>query len=481
MSTDNALVTALQWLFLGYFALMNLVYVALDLIALRVIGRDAAARALAALPQYSTGLEPAISLLVPAYNEAATIAASVHSMLQLDYPEFEIIVVNDGSRDDTLQVLQREFGLVPFPQAYRIAVPVKEVQGVYRSPRHHNLLVIDKANGGKADALNAGLNAARHPLFCAVDADSILQRDSLQRVVRPFLQDAQVIAAGGTIRIANGCRISHGFLERIGMPRNLLARIQIVEYLRAFLFGRLGWSPLNAMLIISGAFGVFRRDTVIEVGGYRHDTIGEDMELVVRLHAHHRLRRKPYRIVYVADPICWTEAPENLKVLRNQRVRWQRGLMESLWAHRRLLFHPRSGAVGWIAYPAMLLIEGLGPAIELLGYVLMAAAFASGLISWQAFGAFMLLALGLGLMLSASALLLEEMSFHLYPSWRHLGALIGAMLLENLGYRQLTAWWRLRGLALWLARRKAKWGEMRRRGLGRPSQQSRPAGREEPR
>ncbi len=465
-----ALMVAAQWLFLAYFAGMNGVYLLLNLIALRAIGRDAAARALADLPHYSRGLEPAISLLVPAYNEAMTIAVSVRSMMQLDYPEYEIVVVNDGSRDDTLQVLKQEFNLVPFPQAYRVAVPMKEVRGIYRSAQHHNLVVVDKANGGKADALNAGLNAARHPLFCAVDADSILQRDSLRRVVRPFLEDARVIASGGTVRVANGCRISRGFLERVGMPGSLLARIQIVEYLRAFLFGRLGWSPMNAVLIVSGAFGVFRRDAVVEVGGYRHDTIGEDMELVVRLHEHYRLQRRPYRIVYVADPICWTEVPESLAVLRSQRVRWQRGLMESLWAHRRLLLHPRGGAVGWIAYPAMLLIEGIGPAIELLGYVLLTAGAMTGLVSWEAFAAFMLLALGLGLMLSASALLLEEMSFHLYPSWRHVGALLGAMVMENMGYRQLTVWWRLRGLLTWVARRRGQWGDMRRVGLSRPSQ-----------
>ena len=465
----TVLLVGLQWLFLAYFAGVNLIYIALNVIALRTIGRDTTAAALARLPQYSSGLEPAISLLVPAYNEAATIAGSVRSLLQLQYPEFEIIVVNDGSTDDTLQVLMREFRLVRFPQAYRVAVPVSDVHGVYRSVQHHNLIMIDKANGGKADALNAALNAARHPLFCAVDADSILQRDSLQRIVRPFLEDARVIAAGGTVRVANGCQVSGGFLQRVEIPRSLLARIQVVEYLRAFLFGRLGWSPLNAMLIISGAFGLFRRDAVIAVGGYRRDTIGEDMELVVRLHEHYRLRRRSYRIVYVPSPICWTEVPQSLQVLRSQRIRWQRGLVESLWAHKRLLLHPKSGAVGWVAYPAMLMIEGLGPAIEVLGYALMTLAVCLDLISWQAFAAFMMLAVGLGLMLSASALLLEEISFRLYPSGRHLAALVGAMLLENLGYRQLTAWWRFRGLLMWLARRKAKWGDMPRIGLFRAS------------
>ena len=309
-------IDAAQWLILAYFAALNLVYISLNFVALRVIGRDSDARTVAALPDYTVGLEPAISVVVPAYNEERTIVASVRSMLQLDYPEFEIVVVNDGSRDATLQVLEREFGMRRFPEAYRVALPVKPVRGIYRSVAYPNLRVVDKVNGGRSDAMNAGINAARHPLFCAVDADSVLQRDSLRRIVRPFMEDRRVIASGGTIRIANGCRISRGFLESVGMPDNWLARVQIVEYLRAFLYGRLGWSPINAVLIISGAFGLFRRQTVIEAGGYSTATIGEDMDLTMRLHRRERDARRDYRIVFVPDPICWTEAPETLAVLR---------------------------------------------------------------------------------------------------------------------------------------------------------------------
>jgi cellulose synthase/poly-beta-1,6-N-acetylglucosamine synthase-like glycosyltransferase len=462
--TLGHLLTAAQWFFLAYFVALNLAYVALTLLAVRFIGRDEDARASLLLPRYFSGLEPPVSLLVPAYNEEATIASSIRSMLQLEYPHFEIIVVNDGSKDRTLEVLEREFALVPFPEAYRVAIPTRRIRGIYRSLRHASLRVIDKENGGKSDALNAGINAARSPLFCAVDADSILQRDSLHRVARPFLEDPTTIASGGTIRLANGCRVSEGFLEEVAMPRSWLARIQIVEYLRAFLFGRLGWSPLNAMLIVSGAFGLFRRNVVIEAGGYRTDTVGEDMELVVRLHRQHRLARKPYRIVFVPDPICWTEAPESLKVLRSQRSRWQRGLLESLTLNRQLLFHPRGGAPAWLAFPVLLLLEAAGPAIEVVGYLFFALSFALGATSAAAFGAFMLAAVGLGLLLSASALMLEELSFHLFRRRRHLWALLAAMLLENLGYRQLTAWWRLRATFTWLRRKPGRWGEMTRSG-----------------
>lgn len=248
------------------------------------------------------------------------------------------------------------------------------------------------------------------------------------------------------------------------MPRSWLARVQIVEYLRAFLFGRMGWSPLNAMLIVSGAFGLFRRTAVVEAGGYRADTVGEDMELVVRLHRQHRLAGKPYRVVFVPDPICWTQAPESLSVLRSQRARWQRGLLESLHENRRLLFHPRGGAPGWLAFPVAVLFEALGPLVEVAGYALMIVAWPLGWISAPALAAFLLVAVGLGTLLSASALLLEEMSFHLYERPRHLGALVLALLVENLGYRQLTAVWRAGATVEWLVRMRRDWGDMKRTG-----------------
>src|SRR6185369_10958297 len=281
------------------------------------------------LPEIFTGFEPKISVLVPAYNEEANIAASIRSLLQLDYPDYEVVVINDGSRDRTLDVLREEFALQEFPEAFLVRLQTRPVRGLYRSLVHPQLRVIDKVNGGKADALNAGINGARFPLFCGVDADSILQQDSLRLVARPFLEDPSTVACGGTIRIANGCQMSGGALVRAGVPRSYLALCQTVEYLRAFLFGRAGWSPLNALLIISGAFGLFDKEVVVQVGGYRTDSIGEDMELVVRLHRILRKRRQKYRIALVPDPVCWTEAPEDLQTLKNQRVRWQRGLSDS--------------------------------------------------------------------------------------------------------------------------------------------------------
>ena len=450
--------------FIGYFLLLNGGYLLLNLFSMVSLRRYMKLRAELGAEAPYLGIEPSVSLLVPAYNEAATIRTSVLSLLQLQYPDYEVVVINDGSKDETLEVLREAFDLETHPEPLRLGVPHQEVLGIYRSRRHANLRVIDKRNGGKADALNAGINAARHGLFCAVDADSILQRDSLLRVVQPFLEDERTVAAGGTVRIANGSRVQGGFLLEAGIPSNLLARFQIVEYLRAFLFGRLGWSPMNAVLIISGAFGLFDRERVIAVGGYSTDTVGEDMELVVRLHRYHRERRLPYRIRYLPDPICWTEAPEDLATLGKQRSRWQRGLAESLSRHTRLASSPRGGAPGHLAWPFMTLFEWLGPLVELAGYLFMLWGFAFGVVSPAALTVFLLVAIGMGILLSVNGLLLETLSFRVYRRRRDMLRLFLVAILENFGYRQLNTLWRCRGMWQWFARRKHQWGAMKRSG-----------------
>ena len=466
--TQNLLVDAVTWFILAYFVALNAGYLILNLLSLGSLHRGRQEKLLEELPQIFSGLDPAISVLVPAYNEEAGIAASIRSMLQLSYSDFEIIVINDGSKDSTLEVLTREFKLQPFPEAIHARLETQPIRGTYRSTLHGNLRVIDKENGGKADSLNAGINLARHPLFCGVDADSLLERDSLQRVVRPFLRDWRVVATGGTVRIANGCEVQDGFLTRVRLPRNVWALFQVVEYLRAFLFGRLGWSQLNAMLIISGAFGLFRTSVVVAAGGYRPQTIGEDMELVVRIHRMLREQGQDYRVEFVPEPVCWTEAPEDRKTLRNQRIRWQRGLSESLSTNWGLMFSRNGGPPGWLAFPFMVAFEWLGPVIELGGYAFMVFAYLSGLISWDAFAVFLFVAIGLGILLSASGLLLEEMAFQLYPRLSDLAVLALMIVVENFGYRQLNSWWRLIGLFRWAAQSESKWGEMKRKGVGGP-------------
>ncbi len=457
----------LWWLQLGfivYFVLLNGGYLLLNGLSMLSLGRYMRERAELGEQASYLGVEPAVSVLMPAYNEAATIRTSVRSMLQLQYPEFEVLVINDGSTDATLALLIEEFELSAHPEPLRQAVAHQPVHAIYRSRRYANLRVIDKANGGKADALNAGINAARHALFCGVDADSILQRDSLLRVVQPFLEDERTVAAGGTVRIANGSQVRGGFLLRAGLPGNPLAAFQIVEYLRAFLFGRVGWSPLNAVLIISGAFGLFDRERVMAAGGYRSDTVGEDMELVLRLHRYHRERQLPYRIRYLPDPICWTECPEDLGTLGRQRSRWQRGLAESLARHWRLCFSRHGGAPGWLAWPFMALFEWLGPLIELAGYLFMLGGFAFGRVSTSALAVFLLVAIGMGILLSVNGLLLETLSFRVYQRRRDVLRLFLLAILENFGYRQLNTLWRCRGLWQWFTRRRRHWGAMKRSG-----------------
>ena len=442
-------VNAMQWVFLLYFIGANGGYTLLNLLSLAAIRRYMEARAMDALPRIYSGFEPPVSIVVPARNEEATIAASVRSLLQFEYPEFEVVVVNDGSTDGTLAALTGEFALGPFPEAYWKRLAIQPVRGIYRSALYPNLRVLDKINGGKADALNAGINAARYPLYCAFDANSIVQPDSLKRLVQPFLQDPNTVACSAAPRIANGCTVNDSFIAEVELPANPLALIQLVEYLRAFLFGRLGWSPMNAVLILSGAFGVFRKEAVVEAGGYRRDVVDADMELVLRLHRLNRLAGLPYRIALVPDPILWTEVPESLAALAKQRARWQCGLSESLSLNVRLLFHPSGGAAGLGAFPFNALFEWLGPLLEVLAYVLITAAWLFGLVSAQAFVAFMLVAIGMGIMVSVSALLLEELSFHIYRKPGQLAWLLGAVIMENCGYRQLVAVCRLSGLLRW--------------------------------
>ena len=456
-----------EWIFLLYFIMLNVAYISLNLIALLFINRYINVLSSHTMPASLGGMEPPVSILVPAYNEEAGIVASVHAMLQLHYPEFEILVVNDGSRDGTLQTLIDAFDLHPFPEATRLRLDTQPIKTVYISRRYPNLRVVDKQNGGKADSLNAGINISRYPLFCVVDADSILQHNSLQQVVQPFIENPLTIAAGGTIRISNGCTVERGFLSKVDLPRNPLVLVQIVEYLRAFLFGRMGWAPLNALLIISGAFGVFKKEAVIMAGGYRANTIGEDMELVVRMHRVMRQQGKPYSITFVPDPICWTEAPSDLASLKSQRVRWQRGLAESLTLNFSLLFNRKGGAVGWLAFPYMLIFELLGPFLEVAGYLFFFSGLIFGFINTDAAVIFFIASFVFGLLLSAVALLLEEISFNVYPKFRHTLTLFLVVMLENFGYRQLNSFWRLEGMILWMTGKQSSWGNIKRVGHGR--------------
>jgi cellulose synthase/poly-beta-1,6-N-acetylglucosamine synthase-like glycosyltransferase len=363
-----------------------------------------------------------------------------------------------------LPLLIDNFGLLKIPQSFSRRLETKPVRAFYLSTLYPNLKVIDKENGGKSDALNAGLNACMYPLFCSIDSDSILDRNSLQRVIKPFLNDPRTVAAGGTIRIVNGSEVREGTLIKANLPFKLLERFQIIEYLRAFLFGRIGWGTINCLMVLSGAFSIFRKDKVIEAGGYKTGIVGEDMEMVVRLHRFLRKKKEKYRITFVPDPICWTEAPSDFTTLRKQRIRWQRGLGESLALNLGLLFHPRGGLVGWLAFPFMIFFEFFGPIVEIAGYIFVIVGLIMGFVSYKIALLFFALAVGLGVLISLVSLLIEEMSFHIYGENAQMLKLFLVAILENFGYRQLISWWRLQGVFASLLTQKAEWGHMRRIG-----------------
>ena len=451
-----------NWFFLFYFVGLHSVYLMLTVSSMLYLPKFLREHSTEDLSPLHADFEPPVTIIVPAYNEAATIASSVSALMQLEYPEYEIIVINDGSTDNTLDVLIDKFSLHPFPEVYHIKIETKPVTTIYRSTKFSNIRVIDKTNGGKADSINTGINASYYPLYCCVDADSVLERNSLKKVVRPFVEDPETVASGGVVRILNGCSVKDGFISKVGLSKNILALFQVVEYLRAFMFGRLGWTPLNALLIISGAFGVFKKETVIAVGGYKTNCIGEDMELVVRLHRTLIEQGRPYKIHFVPDPVCWTEAPENLSVLKNQRVRWQIGLAESLMANKSLLFNRKGGAVSWLAFPFFLLFECFGPILEVFGFLIIAYSFYSGLIPNEFFLIFMMLAVGLGMLISVISLSLEEVSFRSSNNAAELFLLFIIAIVENLGYRQLNALWRVTGIIKWLTKSDNKWGDMTR-------------------
>jgi cellulose synthase/poly-beta-1,6-N-acetylglucosamine synthase-like glycosyltransferase len=462
----DAAIRAINDIVLVYFFAINVVYTLLLVLSVRETqqhgrrmrfgGYDVILHSPLTLP---------VSVLMPAYNEESTIVQAVQALRLQKYGEFEIVVVDDGSTDATLERLIEAFSLEKIDRPVRLTLPCGRLRGVYISRKVDNLTVLAKENGGKADALNAGVDAARFPLVCAIDADAILEQDALLRVVKPFMdRPRETVASSGIVRVVNGCVVQDGTVKEIRPPRTSLATLQVVEYLRAFLANRTGWSQLRALFVISGAFGVFKKDAVLQVGGYRTDTVGEDMDLVLRLHELYRERRERYRIVFVPDPVVWTEAPESLRMLRRQRNRWHRGLLECLWASRHMMGRPKYGPVGLIGLPYNLLFEAVGPLIEVAGYAVLLVSIAFGVVGVRFVVLFFLLAVGYGVFLSVAAILLDQARVERYGSRRALGRLLLFTVLENFGYRQIQAVWRAQATVDFL-RKKHGWGEMRRVGF----------------
>jgi cellulose synthase/poly-beta-1,6-N-acetylglucosamine synthase-like glycosyltransferase len=410
-------------------------------------------------------IAPPISVVAPAFNEERTILATVRSMLSLRYPDYDIIIVNDGSTDGTMSLLAAEFQLGRVVEPMELVIPHAPVRAVYRSRSDPRLYVIDKVNGGKADAQNAGISLSRANHFCIVDGDTVLEPDALIRAVQPFLDDPdRTIAVGGTLRIANGNSAENGQVRRVRLSDRFLPRIQVVEYLRSFLMGRLAWSRINSLLIISGAFGLFRRDVVMEIGGYTTGSLGEDLDIVVRLHRHMIEEKRDYRIGFVPDPACWTEVPQSLRVLGRQRTRWQQGALECYFQHKSMAMNPAYGRVGILGFGHMILVDLLGPVLEVLGYFCIPLFWWFGVLSIEALIAYTALVFGLGTFTSIASLMLAEFQLRPYPRVEDLLKLGSAAVLENFGYRQLHNFWRLRGWFYYLTARHS-WGEMPRIGF----------------
>jgi cellulose synthase/poly-beta-1,6-N-acetylglucosamine synthase-like glycosyltransferase len=394
---------------------------------------------------------PPATIIMPAWNEQEIIVQSVNSILKTDYPNLEVVVVDDGSTDETLVRLVNAFRLIEMDLIYRPRIPTRPVRAFYMNPRIPNLLVISKDNGGKPDALNVGINMCRTPYFCTLDSDCLLERDALLRLMQPIVRSPQnTVASGGIVRILNGCDVKDGQVVKVGLPQGRVERFQVVEYLRSFLFGRTGWNILGGTLIVSGAFAVFHRETVIDAGGFKHDTVTEDMDLIVQIHQWAVHKRRKIKMNFTSDPVCWTECPATLSNLAKQRRRWQMGLFQTLWKYSEMLFNRKYGMIGMLSYPFQLYIEGFGAAVEFLGYFMVPMALLLGIVPPTLFVLFILLGLVYGSFLSVGAVLLEELTYRRYPGFRDLTTLLIFAVVENIGYRQLVLYYRFQGLMRFL-------------------------------
>ncbi len=452
----------LQSAVLAYFMVVNTIYLIFTAIAfVDLLSYDRRIRRREINDLVAGATFPPISVIVPAFNEQETIVSNVNSMLELGYPEFEVIVVNDGSKDGTLDALRASFSLFPLPSAIPQLLATKHVRRVYRSVDHPNLVVIDKENGGKSDALNAGINASSYPLFCSIDADSLLDSDALLRLAKPFVDDDRIVAAGGIVRVVNGAEMEGDRVVGSGAPKRLIHFCQAIEYVRGFLTGRTALARMNSLLIISGAFGLFQKQAILDAGGYSNQTVCEDMEIVVRLQRFAKEHRHPWRVIFLPDPVCWTQVPSDYTSLMRQRDRWQRGLIESILVHFRMFMNPQYGSVGMFGMPFYFFFEALGPAVELIGYVAMPFLWWAGLLDITAAAMFFILAVLYNLILSLLALVVEDLLFQRYERATDLLRMMVAACFEFLGYRQILTFRRAAALFTVLTRR-GQWGHISR-------------------
>lgn len=403
-----------------------------------------------------------ISLIIPAYNEEENIVQNIRSLLKINYPMFEIIVVNDGSTDKTGDLVVNAFHMHKIETSIRYQIPTQKIEAVYFSKQYPNLLYVQKQNGGKSDALNAGINISRYPLFTCLDADSRIEKEALLRLSMEFIKDSRTVVAGGLVRIANGSKIVDGELKGFSMPKKLIERFQIVEYYRSFLMGRVFWSASNSLLIVSGAFGLFRKQTVIDVGGYKRNTIGEDMEIVVRIHRYMKKNKKKYRVKFDEFSICWTQGPMSIQDIRSQRRRWQIGLFDTLLSHAGMTLNPRYGFVGLMSVPYNWIFELFGAVVEVIGYFLIPFTLIMGELNMFFFVIYFLLSVALGVILSEGSLVLEQYTHRAAMNAKQSIAISVYAVLENFGYRQMITLFRVEGILKYRKLRKT-WGKIKRK------------------
>jgi len=413
---------------------------------------------------------PSVSIIAPAYNEEKTIIENTKCLLSLQYLDYEIIIVNDGSKDNTLSTIIEHFGLIKVEKAYELKIPCARIRGIYQSinPAYHNLMVVDKENGGKADALNSGINVSQKDLFLAIDVDCIIEPDAILKMVQPFIDDPthKVIASGGVIRVANSCEVVSGNIVKVNYPKNFWAKFQVLEYFRAFTIGRMAWTKINGLLMISGAFGLFDREVAVKVGGYDKTTVGEDLELVVRMRKHMYETGVKHRVAFIPDPLCWTEVPESYKVLSRQRNRWTRGAIDTIKKHRNMFFNPKYGIIGMASFPYWVIYEWLTPIIELLGIVFLIVLLIFNLYSLKVIALVMLFVITFSFLFSTTAIFIEAYTYHKYRGIKYKFQAFLFVIFEMFIYQPSNLYFSLWGnYDYFFKKNKKGWGNMTRTGF----------------
>jgi cellulose synthase/poly-beta-1,6-N-acetylglucosamine synthase-like glycosyltransferase len=402
-----------------------------------------------------------ISIIVPAFNEEENIIENIYWMLNIEYPEHEVIIINDGSTDNTHSKIVAGYKLKQINPPIKISLKTKQIRAVYFNPQYPNLIYVDKEPGGKSDALNTGINISKYPLFVCLDADSMIERDAILKISTEFLKDTKTVVAGGFVRIANGSVIENGKWKRFKMPNLTIERFQIIEYFRAFLSGRVSWNSTNSLLIVSGAFGVFNKSIVIEAGGYKTDTIGEDMEIIVTLHQYLRNKKRKYTIKFIEDAVCWTQGPMSVHDIRTQRRRWQIGLMDSLLHHKSMVLNPKYGSVGLLSLPYAWIFEFFGALVEGFGYFVIPLAFLFNELSLFFFLLYLAVSTLLGILISLGGLILEQNTNRGAMTVKQCMQLTPYAMLENFGYRQFITLCRVEGILRYHGL-KSTWSKVKR-------------------